>query len=507
MSELRRRSAGEEGFVMVVTVIVMALALIITGVAISDTMSARRITEKDRRAESAQQAADAGLQIGLYRANQMSLGTTNFNGGLTGVANTLGCLVPVTVAGTVTSFTTVALGVQTSCPTSPQPPPGGSGCTPTPCWNYEVLGNRTQVATMFIPGQKSNGPSSTTGHASLNPVIVSIGRDTNGTATTSDDVLRRVEAVLNPVEPFDMIEATGNLSFGGVATTLNGDVRANGNLSVGLLGSLIGANVLGSDGSLLRLASVEYGLSYSGLLTVANLVHTTTPFTRSPVSISPSKPDCWNGSGTQGTAGACPAAASYSSVTHKLNVTSGQTVTLGAGDYVFCGVSVVAASGFLGLTPGGTLNTSATAAGPTRIFIDSPTSTRCSGASPSSTPLSLLGKLNTISTTPSAMQMYVVGNGTAGGTSATIDATLGSTLTPAFFLYAPDTNVSVKASIFMGNVIGHDVAFSGSLATVLSQDLGLYNMPLTSSLGIFTRKQYIQCTATEPPASNPTKDC
>ncbi len=504
MSDLRRKGSGEDGFVMVVTVLVMTIALIITGVAISDTVGARRITDKDRRAQIAQQAADTGLQIALYRANQMNLGKTDFNSGVSGIANTLGCLVPTTVSGSVTAFTTVALGASLSCPAS-LPPPGG-GCTP-PCWNYEVLGNRTKFASLFIPGQRSNGPSSTTGHASLNPVIVAIGRETNGTVTTADDVIRRAEAILNPVEPFDMIEATGNLSFSGVATTLNGDIRTNGNLSLGFLGSLIGANVLGSDGSLLRLASVEYGGSYSGLLSVANLVHTTSAFTRTPVSISPTKPDCWNGAGAQGTAGACPSAASYSSATHKLTVTSGQTVTLGSGDYVFCGVTVVPVSGFLGSTPGGTLNTSASAAAPTRIFIDSPTSARCSGASPSSTPLSLQGKLNTITTTPSALQIYIAGNGTPGGSSATIDATLTSTVTPAFFLYAPDTDIAMKVAVFEGNVIGHNVAFSGSLATVLTQDLGLSNLPLSSSIGVFSRKQYVQCTGVEPAATAPTTDC
>jgi hypothetical protein len=407
------------------------------------------------------------------------------------------------VSGTVSAFTKVSLGANISCPTTTTNPSDPN------VWTYQKLGNRTSFASKYVPAPTSTGNGNGNGHVTLNPVIVSIGKDDNGTSATSDDVIRRVEAILKPVDPFNMIEATGKLTFPGLVTTINGDVRTNGNLSVGALGSLIGANVLGSDGSVLRLASVQYGGSYTGLLSVSNLLHTSTSFSRTPVSISSSKADCWNGSGTQGTAGACPSSTYYNSVTHKLTVASNQSVTLGSGDYVFCGVSVVAASGFLGLTPGGTLNTSASASAPTRIFIDSPTSTRCSGASPSSTPLSLLGKINTVSSTPSALQIYIAGNGTAGGSSAAIDASLGSTVLPAFFLYAPDTDVSMKVgAAFEGNIIGHDVTFSGSLATVFTQDLGLSNMPLSSSVGLFTRTQYVQCTPVEPASSaNPTTNC
>jgi Tfp pilus assembly protein PilX len=504
---MKRRGSEQDGFVMVVTMLAMTIALIVAGIAISDTVTARRLTENDRRGEAAQQAADAGLQIAMYRANQMNLGTADFNTGLTGLANTLGCLVPVSVSGSVSALTTVKLGAQLACATRttlPVPTPA-----PTPAWDYETLGNHTKFAAQFLPGGSGNVTGSTTsGHVALNPVIVSIGRDDNGTATTADDVFRRAEAILKPVDPFSMIEATGNLSFPGLVTTLNGDVRTNGNLSLGFLGTLVGANVLGSDGTLLRLANVQYGGSYSGLLSIPAPVHTSPTIDRDPVTISPSKVDCVVGAAIPGGAGSCPAASSYSSVTHKLTITSGQTVTLGPGDFVFCGVSTVPVSGFLGSTPGGTLNTSASAAAPTRVFIDSPTSARCTGASPSSTPLSLQGKLNTISTTPSAFQFYIAGNGTPGGSSAIIDASLGSTVLPAFFLYAPDTNVTMKTgAAFEGNIIGHDIAFSNVLATVYTQDLGLSTFPLSASIGVFSRKQYVQCTGVEPPATTPTKDC
>jgi Tfp pilus assembly protein PilX len=493
---------AEQGFVMVVVMVVLMVVLTVSGVVIFDTVGARSFTTKDQRADAAQQAADAGLQLALYRANKMDLGKTDFNSGLGRIATTLSCFVPgLGVDGYVnTSFTRIAIGAGTSCPT-----PGGT-TNGAREWKYERLGNRTTVATIFLDGRKTNTTSNqnTTGHVSLNPVIVAVGREDNGTTTTSDDIVRRAEAILNPYDPFDMVEATGNLTFNNLLTTaLNGDVRTNGNLSVSGLIGVTGLNVLASDGSILRTASAEYGGNppSGSLFNVANLVHTNTPFVRAPISISPSKVQC----GTTAPAGACPSG--YPKANQALTLTSGQSLTLGAGDYVFCSVSVAA---------GATLNTSTSATSPTRIFIDSPQSTRCSSSSGTGN-LTLNGTLNTVSLSPSTLQIYMTGNGTPGGTTASINTSLISG-TPAFFLYAPDTDVDMRFLLFQGNVIGHDVTMRGACVIgilglcisgtdVLTQDLNLYNMPLSSSVGVLTRKQYIQCEGYEPPASTPTVNC
>ncbi|MEA2156915.1 MAG: hypothetical protein QOE11_3055 [Solirubrobacteraceae bacterium] len=481
---------------MVITMLVLTVTLLVAGIAISDTVTARKFTDTDRRADAAQQAADAGLQIAMYRANQMNIGKSDFNSGLTGLVNSISCLVPgVDASGYVSTFTTVTLALQTACPT--KPPVAGGPVTPPPAWNYFALGNRTSYAYQFLPGA-SPTLTPTTGHASLNPIIVAIGREDNGTPSdTSDDVVRRVEGILNPIDPFEMIEATGDLTFSAaLATTLNGDVRTNGDLKItGLLGgTLAGVSLLSP---FLRPANVQYGGTKTGALTVASVIKNTTPFTRAPVTISPSKANC---------PVACPAAAYYDSSSDRLTLTSGQSLTLAGGDYVFCNVSVAS---------GATLNTSLTATAPTRIFIDSPNSARCSSGGGGN--LSLLGNLNTVNVTPSQLQIYMAGNGAAGASTATINTKLLSG-TPAFFLYAPNTDVTMTFLLFQGNVIGRNVVMNASctlnvlgvclLGTdVISQDLGLYNLPLSSAVGVFSRKQYIQCAGDEPVATNPTKDC
>jgi hypothetical protein len=169
------------------------------------------------------------------------------------------------------------------------------------------------------------------------------------------------------------------------------------------------------------------------------------------------------------------------------------------------------------VSTGGTLNTSLTASAPTRIFIDNPSSARCGGTTSGN--LLLNGNLNTINVTPSQLQIYMAGNGTAGGTTASIDTTWTTTLTPAFFLYAPDSNVTMRFRLFKGNIIGHDVTMNAACTLsilgicipgatdVITQDLNLFNMPLSASLGVFTQKQYVQCAGYEPPVAAPTKDC
>jgi hypothetical protein len=111
----------------------------------------------------------------------------------------------------------------------------------------------------------------------------------------------------------------------------------------------------------------------------------------------------------------------------------------------------------------------------------------------------------------------LVGNGAGSPTTADIDTTF-TTLTPAFFLYAPTTDVTMRFRLFTGNIIGHDVTMTAACTLglfgiclpaidVLTQDLKLYNMPLSRSVGLFTRKQYIQCAGYEPAAATPTQDC
>jgi hypothetical protein len=90
----------------------------------------------------------------------------------------------------------------------------------------------------------------------------------------------------------------------------------------------------------------------------------------------------------------------------------------------------------------------------------------------------------------------------------------------SMFLYAPTSNVTVtagqtcvtvlvttcvSAGTLAGAFIGYDLAVSG---TVVTQDLGLLNYPLSTTLGPFYIKQYIECAPQYPlPTPDPTSGC
>jgi hypothetical protein len=84
------------------------------------------------------------------------------------------------------------------------------------------------------------------------------------------------------------------------------------------------------------------------------------------------------------------------------------------------------------------------------------------------------------------------------------------------FLYAPTSNVTVtggqtcvlgtcvNTGTLAGAFIGYDVDASG---TAITEDLGLLNYPLSSTLGPFYVKQYIECTPAYPLPTDPTSGC
>jgi hypothetical protein len=256
---------------------------------------------------------------------------------------------------------------------------------------------------------------------------------------------------------------------------------SNTNLSNGLLGS------------------VTYGGTITPGIAISHLSHQSNSVNRSAISISASKPDCTP-------AANCTALGrAYNSVTHKFAMSSG-SATFNAGDYVFCDFNVT----------GGTLTFNDTASAPVRIFIDSPTSSRCSGNSGSQGSfVASKGLQNPLAglsgaTGASGLQIYVVGNGTNNGTNVTIAGSAG--VIQSMIVYAPTSNVQVTAGCTLvvcaaleGSFIGYDATIS---ATLITQDLNLNNYPLYAGLGAFHVQKYVECKAIYPlDVLNPTNGC
>jgi hypothetical protein len=321
-------------------------------------------------------------------------------------------------------------------------------------------------------------------------------------------------ATLAPIDPFQVVESAGNLTLRGAAIAVTGDMRTNGNVALpGVCVIVCSATIIGTNlfgGSLA--ANVTYGGTFTHAANVfVDTLDTFTPAVGSvnrqaitvndsgcpSACVQPSLPSGVTASTLGGTNGAATA---YDSTKNTVTMTGG-TLTLTPGDYVFCNFNAT----------GGTVKTNIPAASttPVRIFIDSPTSTRCSsnglGASQGSFN-STVGVSNLVGgaislTGSSLFQLYVVGNGTANATTVNI----GGNLIESMFLYAPMSSVTLTALTFEGNVIGNNVDLT---ATTILQNIGLNNYSLANNVGVFHVSQYSECTPVYPlPTPDPTSGC
>lgn len=488
---------------MVAVMVVMSFALVLGGVAVEGSVRARGSAVKDVRAKRAQQAADAGLSATIYRLNQLSLANVNFSGGLSALSRSVAC------QGLLKFGTTVNVGFADVAAATGD---CGSGRPAVPNGSFfnEPLGDHTDATGYVSVGPTAVGSTvATLAPTRLQPVVVSVGRDTNGTATTSDDVVRRVRAILEPVRPFQAVEATNDLTFAanGLATTttLNGSAQANGNVTFS--GSALSLNTFVNANLSVAPLNVTGSVAYDGAKLTSGLVSvnlstltslTEPPVARTAVTVSPTKPDC--------PSTGCPAG--YVAATHALVATSG-TVTLPGGDYVFCKVSLGSSTTIRPVPTSGT---------PVRIFVDSPSSARCSpntGVLANNGDIAVTGRIDPgVSLQPSQLQFYVAGPARTPAPQATFDTTTSAlSLLPGFFFYGPTADVTLKYSTFQGNVVGRDVRLiSSGVSGVLgvgtfTQDLNVNNLPLSSELGVFAVNEYGECSARTVTAATSTQDC
>lgn len=503
---MRRRGHSEDGYVIIVVLALLVVGLALGAVALAEALHSNSYANRDARSRRALQATDAGIQSELYRQQEAKVanGSYNLNGGPLGLSTLLDCIVPQLNSGLqVTGVVALKVNAAGVCP-----PQADSGGNPQTTSVTVPLGNHAYEQSEFIPGATTvNGGAQRV----LFPKIVSLAWDDNGRPSdTTHIVYQRQESVLAPVSALQVLEAQGNLSVSGLSVlgasvlgTANGDISAGGNLSTGV--GFVVANL--SSG---LLGTVSYGGTYSGGLTVPLPVKTTTPIVRQPVSVASSKLNCvLAGTSVNNCAGLGGA---YSAATNSVTQSSG-TLTLAAGDYVFCNFNVT----------GGTVNaspTNSTPIAPVRIFIDNPNSTRCKGKGGSqgnftaSTGITngLLGLSGIVAS--SGVQIYVVGDGNTTnpydnattvsiGTKATCVVVCSNPVTQAMVVYAPTSAVTLNTGVcllgpllcaggvFEGSIIGDNVTAS---ATTFTQDLDLGNYPLYNGVEVFHPVQYIQCS-------------
>jgi hypothetical protein len=536
------RLRAEDGYAIVIALALMVVGLAAAAAALSEVISARDNANRDLRSKRAVQAADAGLQTELYRANQVNLGSLKLSSGInlsTIITQLLTCPVPqINAQGQVIGIQFVAIAsVGKPCPAN-----SASGIS-NPGPNQEAVGHHSYYQVQMVPGTSSVGDFVT-----LNPKIVASGVDDNANATDPRRyVSRRVEAVLAPIMPWRTLEALHNLQFDvpsllsvlglklAGTSTFNGTAAAGNNLvlngTAGLANIFTAAGV-SLSGGLTEPSALDYCGTYTHPNITANLTlgSITQPSSgcsglvnRQAVQISATKQDCVPTAGVETCSSDAGFGSSYvgGNQDEIYNTNGATTISFGPGDYVLCSFET---NGPVSLNPSSTQAV--------RIFIDSPSSTRCknfvnhSGSLPSHFIAgpgnfiatqgvgwnALSGTLS--STHPSQAQIYVAGNGTNDGTTVYSTGMLGG---QSMFLYAPTSNVTVTAGqtcvlgtcvvvgTLAGAFIGYDIDVS---ATVVTQDLGLLNYPLSTTLGPFHVQQYIECQPQYPlPSPDPTTGC
>lgn len=561
-ARLRQPSVrSEDGYATMIFVLaLLVLGLAFSAVALEETLASRHQSARQMRSNRALQAADAGVAAELYRLNELDPSALNLTGGSAIVPAEDVCPITQTTGGI--RFVPVASGAS-ACPTNSSS--GVANALP----DAEPVGEHSYYAVQLVPGTTAVGD-----FVQFQPKIVSTGVDDNGNSSDPNRYIsRRVEAFASlygglantciplpapcngpPLDPTKTAEALHNLTInvpaalGAVgATVFNGTARAENLLTVtgsGLLGGAFTGVNISLTGGLLAAPVMDYGCSVSHsnviypplppLLVTGPTSASCSPPTVNPpaVGIAPSKPDC---------SASCPANG-YLPGTHEIYVTDGSAVNLGPGDYVFCSFET-----------NGPVNANPTTSTPVRIYIDNPASPRCSGfvnhvgavapfqAVPGNFVASqgvgnLLGAL-----APSRVQIVVLGdqkpNNSTGNrngmtfVTSTASGVLNSFGGQAFFLWAPESTVTLSASVALGvggalagSFTGYDMNLT---AAVVTQDLGLFRYPLANNIGIplvsppgsssstqtqtqygiFRITQTLECTPRYPPPAIPTNGC
>jgi hypothetical protein len=544
----RRLAVRDEGGY--VLVIVMALIVVAVGGALAllaTTLSSRQLTTRDTRVRSAQQAADAGLQSTLYEQSETNLGATyNDNGGVLGLSNFLDCNVPqVSASGQVLGIVSLNAGTGGVCPEAES-----TSNTPTTAW--QPLGNHTYVEAEAVPNEKQFLHGNSGGSSSedlMFPEFVAIGctaptiSDCEADDTSPTAQYWRQELILQPVSPLQAVEGMGNVSITGLsafgvnaAVVLNGDVQTLGKLTTPAV--MLGVNTaLGSSGLAPTLAASSFG---GTVVSTAQEVPSTAceagnpssdcVIERQPVQLSNSTCTPCSSLGTD-----------YNSTSHTFAMTSASdSVAFNRGQYVFCNFNAT----------NGTLSVNS---GPVQIFIAGPNSSLCSANGYTKDPVSgtwnggnfnaANGINNTLTATvngtlnaldPSELQIYDLGDG--GGYDNATAVSIGDTTTCALkvfgvctvantpptqsmVVYAPTSKTTINtgacligslgsctlgaAGAFAGSIVGDDTSIT---ASTITQDLDIGNFPLYSGVNAFRPVEYVQCDGSVTQLTGTTSD-
>jgi hypothetical protein len=450
---------SEKGAAMTIAVIVLMVVTTLASAVVAIAVQTNGSTRRDANHKSALEAAEAGLQIALYRLNMLQPGTLLCVGDIAKLPDSTGwCASSAYTLGNGSTYQYWTTPIEGSS---------------SPCVGLQFVS--TDVAQRCI---------------------TAVGTS-NGVAARSQ--IRVVAFAAQPLFPIGGAVGLISVSLSGSATVTgiagsNGAITSSGSSNAGAIN-------LGPNGSFTSSSSVSSG-------TVTKL--------SSPIVLDAVDP----GTSNQGSLANCPARqqAGYPACNDDYRIANGlasppvtpydqssagvtftastrtltlsnASLTLGGGLYNFCN-----------LTASGTSTITVAPTAQTEIFIDSPDDPN-SGCPSGSGSLNLSGSSTFVnqSLNPLALQIYVYGfnNGTNKVTLSGSSAMYG-------VLYAPQSQVTLSGTgRVYGGVAGRTLTISGS---GLTWDNRVGTLQATTT-GLYYRAAWAQCTPTPTVSTDPGSGC
>jgi hypothetical protein len=453
---LSRLAADPTGSAMVVAVIALLVVSVLAATAVAIGVQTNTSTRRDANKKNSLEAAEAGLQVALYRLNMLNLSSTLCLGDSPTTAPTSGwCTSSVYTLGngsTYQFYTTPIL-------------PSGLDVQGKPCVGMQILDTTVTQRCVMAVGT-SNGVTS------RSEVRVTAYKATPlfpvaGVTGLLSVTLSGNGAVTGATGSNGPISLSGNASSNGIVLGPAGTYSHSGNASGGTLTNLQAPIVLDP---------VNPGTS--GQSSLANC----------PARQSAGYPACNDNYRITSGLDTSSGNVTYTASTRTLSMSGNSSLTLGGGIYNFCQIT---ASGNSTITI-----SSATTA---EIFIDSPDDPNSSCPSGTGN-MSLSGNFAWVnqSNNPLNLQLYVYG---LNDGSSSISMSGNSNFTGV--IYAPQSSITMSGNGQTdGAIAGRRVTLSGNGFNYDSRTATLQ----ATTTGVYFRSAWAQCTPTWT-GTDPSSGC
>lgn len=448
LPRLGRRLAGETGVALIAAMATVLIVAVLASAAVAVSVQTDTFSRRDVGQKNALEAAEAGLQVALYRMNMLQPSSANCVGDAVSA--------PASDGWCASSATTLGNGASYQYFTTPVLAAGAS-CVGDAVSNALGVTNRciTAVGTANGTAARSQIRAAAFAAEPLFPVAGITGL--NGITNANNAEIGGWEA------SNEKIQASNNV-------TITGDVE------LGPAGSYTYSNGA-SDPPQVRLTSPIV----LDPINAGNSATSNSDYRISNYLANPSKPaapyDQAKGNVT------------FNASTRTLTLSNNASITLGGGLYNFCSLSA-SNNAVINLASGVS----------TEIIIDSP-SDPGSGCTSGGT----LSASNNVTWTnpsgnPTALQIYVYGGSTAGQNTVTFSNN------GVFYgvLYAPNSTIDLSNNaMFHGAISGYVVSLSNNFEFDWGSSAGTLE---ATPEGLYYRTAWAQCSATYA-ANAPGANC